>query len=68
MHVKKLSKMEQNLLDEQNQGRKNLGLPLLKTRVRRCIKCKSYFESVHKRFCGCRWTGSISVLSGMEVV
>ncbi|MFK7825444.1 MAG: hypothetical protein AB8G05_14925 [Oligoflexales bacterium] len=68
MQVRKLSTMEKNLLHEQNQSRRNLGIPLLKPKIRRCIKCKSFFESVHKRFCGCRWTSSTSVLSGMEVV
>lgn len=40
-------------LSAQNEARTRLGLAALKIRVRRCISCKSLFESLEARTCGC---------------
>ncbi|NRA45531.1 MAG: hypothetical protein HRU09_11305 [Oligoflexales bacterium] len=67
MQVRKMSKQELSLLDQQNQSRKMLGVPLLKAKVRKCIHCKTLFESVDKRSCGCK-SRVVSSLAGVEIV
>ena len=65
--IRPLSNVDKATLRDTKKERENLGLRPLEVKIRVCISCKIYFESIGDRTCGCTKDKS-TVLAGIEVI
>ena len=65
--VKRLPECDLRMIDELNRGRRNANLSALVVKVRRCMGCRTLFESTGNRQCGCNGKASAS-LCGREMI
>ena len=67
LKIKTLSNEDRGLYNELREERFKMGLRPLELKIRTCIVCKSLFESIGDRTCGCT-QGQVTNLAGIEVI
>ncbi|MFK7826565.1 MAG: hypothetical protein AB8G05_20660 [Oligoflexales bacterium] len=67
LRIKTLSNEDRSLYNELREERLKMGLKPIQLKIRTCMACKSLFESIGDRTCGCT-IGHVTNLAGIEVV
>ena len=66
--VKTLTNEDRGLYNELKLELEKMGLKPLEIKIRTCVICKSLFESIGDRTCGCTRNSSSARLSGLDVL